>query len=312
MIGLRIELNWAQFLGTIERHVIGGLRPEFWPALFPHTIARVAGLAEEGVRIWQAKALALPGQEGRPLRLTPYVRLSQTEYARSILSEPVGGDPQRMRYEVGSTSDQAELIDDGTPSDQHPMDLHAVLGSAPKARVSKAGKKYLRIPFRHAATAPGGISGQRFQAAGQRVLTPNVVRAMQKKRQYLITSSYTEPSIHKGGPLVQRFRYTKPDPLTAADIKALNDRSRKHPISDDDAKRLKGLLRAGTKGHSRYLTIRTLSEANLTGWRIPEYKPQHVVSKVVDELNQLVESGQYFDEAMQADADHIVSMMGAA
>lgn len=313
MAAITLAYDWSELLGTLEQHIVAGIKKEMWPALFPNTLKRVESLAQHGTAIWREKATKIPGQEGRPLKLNPYVALSPTNYAASIVDEPMDDDPTGLGYVVGSREEQALFIETGTPEDQHPMDLHSVLSHAPKARQGKNGK-YLRIPLRQPTTEPGGMSGQRFQASsatfGNGVLPPGVVRAMRKKNQYLITGRYQEPSIHPGGGMVARYRYSKnPGRLTLAEINRISERS-KHAITPAYAKRIVGLLRGGSKGHNQYLTIRTLSEANPDGWRIKAYPPQQVSEAVAQELINIVDSGTYFRESMQADAQHIATIVG--
>lgn len=315
MASITLSYDWSILLGTLEQHIVAGIKKEMWPALFPNTLKQVESLAQQGTAIWREKATKIPGQEGRPLRLAPYVALNPTNYAASIVDEPMEDDPTGLGYVVGSREEQALFIENGTPEDQQPMDLHMVLSHAPKARQGKNGK-YLRIPLRQPTTEPGGAGGQRFQAHGARfgdgVLPPGVVRAMLKKNQYLITGHYQEPSIHHGGGMVTRNRYSKnPGRLTLAEINRISERS-KHAITPAYAKRITGLLRGGTKGHSQYLTIRTLSEANPQGWRIKAYPPQQVSEEVARELEAIVESGSFFRDAMQADAKHIGEMVGGS
>ena len=312
MARLLLHYDWTPLLGTIERHVLMGMDQAHWPALFPNTLKQVEQLARTGAGIWREKATQLSGQEGRPLRIQPYVALSIPQYAASIVDQPNTDDPTGLGYVIGSAEEQAPLIEDGTPDDQRPMDLHLVLSSAPKARRSKQGKRYLRIPFRHATTAPGGPAGQRFQGRAGSVLPAAVVKAMQSKQRYLITGRYQEPSIHHGGGMVTRFRYTKPDPLTLDELTAINARAHKHTLSGEQVSRLTGLLKTGQKWHSQYLTIRTLSEANPKGWRIKGYPPKRLAESVAQDLEQLVADGAYFQKAMEADAQHISRMVGAA
>lgn len=312
MARLLLHYDWTPLLGTIERHVLMGMDQAHWPALFPNTLKQVEQLARTGAGIWREKATQLPGQEGRPLRIQPYVALSIPQYAASIVDQPNTDDPAGLGYVIGSAEEQAPLIEEGTPDDQRPMDLHLVLGTAPKARRNKQGKRYLRIPFRHATTAPGGPAGQRFQGRPSSVLPPAVVKAMQHKRRYLVTSRYQEPSIHPGGGVVTRFRYTKPDPLTMDELTALNTRAHKYTLSSEQVSRLAGLLKTGQKGHSQYLTIRTLSESNPRGWRVKGYTPKRLAESVAQEMERLVADGTYFQKAMEADAQHISRMVGAA
>jgi len=266
-------------------------------SLFPYTLKRLRELAEVGQTLWREQASRISGTEGRPLRLgtgpsDPMVRLNRTEYVNSILVEQ--GPTNEASFVIVSDDPQASIVEYGGME----IDLHAVLDYAPKARLSKAGQKYLRIPFRH-ATTEAGSQGQRFQAIskkwGSNVLTPAVHRAMQKKRPHLMTSSYVErgPNVKHG--MVQRFLYTKGDRLKSQAL---------HSLGIDPAsltgQKLVGLMRTGKKGHSQYLTIRTLSQANPEGWRIQAYEAQSIASKVAQSMREL--ATDWFDGTIAADA----------
>ena len=165
--------------------------------------------------------------------------------------------------------------------------------------MSKTGQRYLRIPFRHATTEPGGTSGSRFQSVsnrwGSNVLPPQVVAAMKRKNPSTVTGTYHEraPNVMKG--MVQRNLYSPhPGRLTANELRRLG----LSPLFPAGRK-LVGLMRTGAKGHGGYLTIRTLSEANPDGWRIPAYQAQHVAQDTARKLQAL--SSDWFDQAIKAD-----------
>ncbi len=311
MNGIRIEFDWTPMMDTLDRIFVQGMRRDAWSLLFPNTLQRVADLAREGAKIWKEKAVTLPGQEGRPLHLNPYVKLSIPDYAASISEEPT--DSSGLNYVIGSTDAQAPFIDDGVGK----LDLHDVLSTSIKAKTGKKGK-YLRIPLRHETTASGGAGGHRFQPPksrpGQGILTAGVIRAMASKPRYLRTAFLGRTPSEMPGKTVRQFAYSsaKAAQLTANELLAISQRARKHKLSDTDISRLTGLMHVGRKGHGHYLTIRTLSEAKTTGWIIPEYTPKKVSKFVVSKLEALLGQGNYFEDAMKADAAHIATLAGQA
>ena len=275
--------------------------------IFPHTIRRLGQLGQTGVALWREKATQVPGTEGRPLRLgtgpdDPMVRLNRTDYANSIRLEP-GPEQESPSVTIVSTDPQAVVIEDGGTE----IDLHAVLPYAPKARLSKAGKRYLKIPFRH-ATREAGAHGQRFQTIsakwGSNVLPKPVLAAMKKKVPYLITGTYWErgPNVKKG--MVQRFLYSKGGRFKADELQALGI----DPASLQGQK-LIGLFRTGESRHRQYLTVRTLSESNPEGWRIQPYQAQKVAADVAKQIGVL--AGDWFDDALKADMEAWLTAAGS-
>lgn len=113
------------------------------------------------------------------------VQLNRTAYAQSIRIEPVKVSPGAASVTVYSQDPQAGPIEDGSAE----MNLHDVLAYAPKAKRSKAGHRYLSIPFRWATTAPGGPGGQRFQSSTN-VLPKSVLDVMKSKRISRVTGTY--------------------------------------------------------------------------------------------------------------------------
>ncbi len=279
-----------------------GLRPESVPHLFPNTLRRLAELAQAGVAIWRERALAIPGAEGRPLRLgtgagDPMVRLNQQEYAASIATQPIEPSINGLEAVIGTSDRQAIPIEIGGPQ----IDLHAVLDYAPKARTGKSGKRYLLVPFRHATTAPGGPSGSRFQTPSN-VIPSRLLAIMKTKPRSQIVGTRFET-----GPNAQKAQRNLYAPgagrLTKGDIAAAG-------LSPDQHKNRIGLMRTGQGGHGGYITIRTLSEANPQGWRIRAYPAQRLANQTAEELQRMAET--WFDQALKDDAAGWVSEAAAS
>lgn len=291
----------------LDRLLSEGMRPEDAARLFPNTIRRLTQLAQVGVDLWKERASKIAGAEGRPLTIggagQPMVRLDRKAYQDSIVVGPYQPQQDGVRIEIYSDSPQAVTIEEGGTL----IDLHAILPYAPKARMSKDGKRYLYIPFRHATTEPGGSGGSRFQSFsnkwGTNVLPPQVVAFMKKKNPSLITGTKTRPSVNYPGQTVNQNIYSPhPGRLTANELRRLGI----GPTFPNGSK-LVGLMRTGSKGHTSYITIRALSEANPNGWRVPAYQAQHVAQSTARSLQAL--SSDWFDQAIRADIEAAVQVI---
>lgn len=302
-IPVTIQLSTTMPAG-LERLMSEGLRPEDAARMFPNTIRRLTQLAQVGVDLWKEKAHAIAGAEGRPIKAggagQPMVRLDRKSYEDSIVVGPYQPQQDGLRIEIYSDSPQAVPIEEGSTI----IDLHAILPYARKAKMSKSGHRYLSIPFRHATTEPGGQGGSRFQSVsnrwGSNVLPPQVVAAMRKKKPSTVIGATTRPSVNYPGQSVTQHLYSPhPGRLTANELRRLG----LSPLFPAGRK-LVGLMRTGAAGHSSYITIRTLSEANPDGWRIPAYHAQRVAQSTARGLQAL--SSDWFDQAIRADLDAVL------
>jgi len=302
-IPVTIQLSTTMPAG-LERLMSEGLRPEDAARMFPNTIRRLTQLAQVGVDLWKEKAHAIAGAEGRPIKAggagQPMVRLDRKSYEESIVVGPYQPQQDGVRIEIYSDSPQAVPIEEGSTI----IDLHAILPYARKVKMNKSGQRYLSIPFRHATTEPGGQGGSRFQSVsnrwGSNVLPPQVVAAMRRKDPSLVTGTYAErgPNV-KNGMAQRNFYSPHPGRLTPNELRRLG----LSPLFPAGRK-LVGLMRTGAKGHGGYITIRTLSEANPDGWRIPAYHAQRVAQSTARGLQAL--SSDWFDQAIRADLDAVL------
>ena len=308
-IPVTVQLSTTMPSG-LDRLLSEGMQPEDAARLFPNTIRRLTQLAQVGVDLWKEGASKIAGSEGRPLTPggagLPMVRLDRKAYQDSIVIGPYEARQDGVRIEIYSDSPQAVAIEQGSTI----IDLHAVLAYSSKVRMSKKGKRYLYIPFRHATTEPGGAGGSRFQSFsgkyGSNVLPPQVISAMRSKKRYQIVGETTRPSVNYPGQTVRQNIYSPhPGRLTAKELNRLGI-----PTATPAGRKLVGLMKTGNPGHTSYLTIRTLSEANPEGWRIPAYQAQHVAQSTARSLQAL--SSDWFDQAIRADIESAVAMIEEA
>lgn len=163
----------------------------------------------------------------------------------------------------------------------NPFDIKEGLLSSHKAKVSKEGKRYIRIVFRHATPAKGG--GERptiastmpqgiYQQArkmgeGEALRTPLAqMLGMRSKR----VGAYAgkgetrgAPKISGGGTLTRFYTWK--------------------------SGQFAGMRRSATPGHGKYVTYRTVSEASdPNAWIHPGIVPGHFVDETVRETTPMV------------------------
>lgn len=169
---------------------------------------------------------------------------------------------------VDSDYKYAEQIETGRP----PYDLKKMLQTSNKTRMSKAGKKYLIIPFRHnVASMPKEVR----IAAKQ--LAPSRVTGMGTR-------------VSATGVTVPQAKYAWGGRLKAG---AAPGMLRKH------AGMVRFDISTPKMARSSYLTFRVMSETS-AGWIIPAQPGQHIVKGVVDKLRPMAEAA--FAKALIADA----------
>lgn len=158
---------------------------------------------------------------------------------------------------VASDYKYAEQIETGRP----PYDLKFMLRTSSKTRMSKSGKKYLIIPFRHnVSSMPAAV------AYAAKRLDPSRVTGMGTR-------------ISATGATVAQRTYAWGGRLKANAVPGM---LRKHA----------GMVRfdVSTAGapRSSYMTFRVMSESS-SGWIIPAQPGQNIVKGVVENLRPLAE-----------------------
>lgn len=209
--------------------------------LFPNQIRAIQGLALLTQRRWIEYASGM-----RPLPSGKTINRVTGEYAGSINIEENGV----LKYVIFSSDPKAKWIEEGFPA----WDMHKLLNTSHKVRLTAKGKRYLIIPFRH--KTPGTLGVTMPQEAYNWWLRP-------ERRSSVITGHYVERSIQDGTP-VTRNTYLWGDRLTQNDVMGLG----LDPANE--GRRLVGMVRFQNNEDQggRHITFRVLSEGS-KGWIQP-------------------------------------------
>ena len=238
------------------------LNRDTFPAL-AHAVETVTAAAHDR---WSAFARGVPLPDGK------IITNRTGEYLRSIQVRSLGD----FAGEVFSELPYAAAIETGAPA----RDMKRMLDSSLKVRLTKDGRRYLIIPFRHDAPTKGGGSpsampaavyrwwkhGQESSAVTGRYLRQSGTGAYHWRDG---VSTLTGSPVRKGKPIfVNGWRYKWGSRLGAADIAGLG-------IKDEGmAKRLQGMVRFQTPGktggrsNTKFLTFRVMMEGS-KGWIMP-------------------------------------------
>lgn len=177
---------------------------------------------------------------------------------------PSGGDPLAAR--VVNRARQAQRIELGTPALHLPSVIRWAQSRA--ARRSKAGRWYIRIPFRHFATRYGKQIAE-LRPAAQRQMMPEGVyrRAMRLQRgQHLTAGATRGRAVHAPG-------LTPYAPRQVANIRlgythvSIYERLRREP---------------GRRGSSS-MTYRTMTQES-PGWWLPARRGVYILQQVEREV----------------------------
>jgi len=205
-------------------------------------------------------------------------------YAASIQWQMTGA----FSAEVASNYRYAEEIENGRPA----RDLKKMLDTSLKTRLSKKGKRYLIIPFRHQTPGHAALGPSMPQHVYNvaRKLKPSTVIG-QKQR-----LSGTGASDVKTRRLltVNQNVYTWGDQLGAGMM---------GPNPKGKADRFAGMVRFSTtspggKKSSTYMTFRVMTEDS-KGWIIPPRPGLYIVRQVVQRMQPLAQ--RVFGEAVRRD-----------
>ena len=250
------------------------------PDIFPNLIGAIDSIADAALARWQDYA------SGRPLPDGAVIRARSGAYLRSIQLRTTGS----FSREVYSDSPYADAIERGGPA----RDLKRMLDSSMKVRVSKEGKRYLIIPFRHGTPGTVGFGSVMSQSAydAAKQLAPS--RIIGRTRRPSGAGAYSVKT-HKPYMVPSRV-YAWGDRMSQQDLLSAG-------ASPREASRMAGMVRfQGPRGrHGQYLTFRVMSEDS-TGWVVPAQEGKHPAQTVADQIRPLAERA--FSEAVRADVEH--------
>lgn len=221
--------------------------------------------------------------------------------------------------DITNTSKHAHVVEVGHAAYSLPEAID--WATAPKAKVNKKGEKYLSVPFRHAAyAAPSARATQGTRPHTLGAMMPEAVYKQAKALARTIPNR-VGPVLTKEGRFVQADTYqhggrlshtAKPgsrmdlsrrpgDAGLSTELRreaAHVGVSRRGDILGNVAwksSKFDGLFKSGPKGHTSYMTIRTLKQ-NSRGWRIPAQAGKHIVRTI----SQSIEHGELMPVMMAA------------
>lgn len=255
-------------------------------AAFPRLAGVVARIAEAAHRQWVAYA------NGAPLPGGGRIMSRTGEYSASIQLAQRGP----YRWEVFSELPYANAIEEGAAA----RDLKQMLGSSMKVRVSKKGKRYLIIPFRHSTPGPTGGSLQGntmpaalhdwWQAGGRQssAISGHGWRASGTGAIAFRNRTTGQFRLVRGQVVQVRAReYQWGTRVKKSDLEGLG-------IDGKHASRLAGMVnfrRPGATGgaaHSSFITFRVMTEDS-PGWQLPARPGLHPARTVAQALQPIAE-----------------------
>lgn len=254
-----------------------------------------------------ARALWLQRAQDYGVRRTgQYLSGIQNATIRTV-TEQESADGLELCYEIVNTAPHAHLVEDGHRAFNLPSAIRWNSGSG---RI-KRGKRgpYLHIPFQHAAYQ----SAEKREQSG---MTVGTLKTMLPEDIYRRARSLKPTVAHRTGPIykladggtrsqfVAADRYDKggrlvdktPGPRFVGGTETVDVWRSERTVQGRDKRgrrltnpawatsRFQGLMKSGPKGHSQYLTIRTITP-NSRGWNIPAQQGLGIARQVAGALN---------------------------
>ncbi len=269
---------------------LGGLIPDGVPITvesLPTLAFAVREMAEQAHAQWVAYA------QGAPLPSGLVIHNRTGEYARSILLHQTGP----FAAEIASTLPYASAIEEGMPK----RDMKKMLGYSMKVRVSKAGKRYLIIPFRW--NSPNSVLGRAMPEP-----VYNWWQGEGRERSH-ITGTFRRVSGTGAFDVATRRlitvpgrRYSWGSRLGKADIEGMG-------LKGKQAAHMVGMVAfhdpSGSKGSKsgQYLTFRVMSEGS-KGWQSPAVPGKWPARTVAQMLQPVAEKA--FERAVQLDVERLL------
>jgi hypothetical protein len=247
-----------------------------------HAQMRIAAQFVKG--LWVRRAMDL-----HISRSGAYVRGIAEQGEIRVVAESSGATHIEVTYEIVNTAPHARIVEDGHPAFSLPQ---AINWGSTKGRIKHGAKgPYLHIPFRHAAyQTPAQRASKGTTRGALRSMMPEHIYKTAKQLSH--TMKRKEGPIHKEGRFVQADRYqwggrmrhqTSPKiqlghgrgqanegfEAHRGERQVGRDRSGKPLVNPAwKSSKFKGMFRTGPPGHTRYMTIRTITPRS-RGWNIP-------------------------------------------
>jgi hypothetical protein len=263
------------------------------------------------------------------------------EYRNGITDEgrvevtrmPDGGVGVGVELMVTNTAPHASIVEEGHGAFRlaDKIDWGNTGGSI---KIGESGRPYLHIPFRH--TVPGQPGGGMTKSASKAQMPQAVYE--QAKRQvwrvannrgpvrapapagggqgrFLQRDTYRTEDLGKGGTETRMRRGQTstsfaPDPHTGqlvqerrgARVVAAGRRGKDLVNPEWKTSRFEGMIKTGGPGHTRYLTIRTLTPDS-DGWNIPAMTGYYVAARTAAAIDSGPELGELFSQAVMSVID---------
>lgn len=220
--------------------------------MFPHLSEALDSVSIDALGRWKVYALGgEPLPDGRIIKV-----FDRGRYANSIAMRRTG----KFAREVFSGLAIAEQVENGFPA----RDLKRMLLTSRKVRMSKKGKRYLIIPFRHGT--PGTLKNPMPRAIYQQAKRLSHSSIIGSRQEW-------SPNLDRKGKRqrVTRLKYQWGNRLST---EMANNFTGMVKFQNPD--------RGGSK-ETQYLTFRVMSEDS-SGWLVPPRKGYHVARTVSKEI----------------------------
>ena len=243
---------------------------------FPHLAFAVRKITERGAGIWQSYA------SGAPLPNGETIHSRSGRYLRSIQQKSTG----EFSGEVFSDLPYAKGLESGFPA----RDMKKMLDSSMKVRISKKGKRYLIIPFRH------GTPGSNFRSV-MPVEVHDIWRGMKSShvtgRRHEVSQTGAISIKRRSPVVVGRRTYRWGDRLKSEQMLAAGVTGRK-------LRNMEGMVNFKTQdgGHSSYMTFRVMVEGS-SGWLAKARAGYYPAKTTADQIRP--EAEKTFREAVERD-----------
>ena len=293
------------------------------PAKLSIAMERGALIAGQYVQqVWGVVALELGAFD------TGEYRNGITDDGRVEVTRAVDGSTSvGVELSVTNTAPHASIVEEGHGAYRlaDKIDWGNTGGSI---KLGKDGTPYLHIPFRH--TVPGGEGGGMTKSAAKAQMPQSVYQQAKRqvwrvannagpqrasapagqRGQFRQRDTYRTEDFGRGGTSTRMRRGQTstsfaPDPSTGELVQerrgartvAAGRRGKDLVNPEWKTSRFEGMIKTGGPGHTRYLTIRTLTPDS-EGWNIPAMMGYYVAARTAAVINSGPELGDLFGQAV--------------